>query len=142
MIDKTFVETKLFYIQSYFTELEKILNYSNQEIKKDFLKLRALERVLQLIVDEIVDINNHIIRYSNFRVPENFQSSFMVLAENNILPRTFVMKIAPIVGLRNRLVHRYEKVDVDVLLSAVRKDKEDIKRYVKYIFEFLQQNSD
>ena len=70
MIDKTFVETKLFYIQSYFTELEKILNYSNQEIKKDFLKLRALERVLQLIVDEIVDINNHIIRYSNFRVPD------------------------------------------------------------------------
>ena len=62
MIDRTFVETKLSYIQTYYGELERVLGYSDQEIKGDILRLRALERIIQLIVDELIDINNHIIR--------------------------------------------------------------------------------
>jgi len=63
-----------------------------------------------------------------------------VLAENNILPESFAKKIAPVVGLRNRLVHRYEKIDLDLLLSLVRKNKEDFIEYVKYIFQFIEKN--
>jgi len=111
MIDRIFIETKLSYIQAYYQELEGVLGYSDQEIKGDILKLRALERIVQLIVDEITDINNHIIRYAQLRVPEDFQSAFLILAENKILPEGYARRMAPVVGLRNRLVHRYEKVD-------------------------------
>lgn len=138
MIEARFIETKLFYIQGYFKELEDILAYSDQEIKKDFLKIRALERILQLIVDEIIDINNHIIRYARLNIPDDFQSSFLILAENKIFPKHFAEKIAPVVGLRNRLVHRYEKVDLHILLDSIRKNKVDFREYVKYIFEFLK----
>jgi uncharacterized protein YutE (UPF0331/DUF86 family) len=141
MIDKLFIETKLSYIQAYFKELEGVLVYPDKEIQKDFLKLRALERILQLIVDEMIDINNHIIRYAHLRVPDDFQSSFLVLGENKILPEVFANRIAPVVGLRNRLVHRYEKIDLDVLLDTVRKHKKDFKKYVRHIFEFLKISS-
>ncbi len=30
-----------------------------------------------------------------------------------------------------------EKIDVNILLDAVRKNKEDFREYVKYIFAFL-----
>lgn len=138
MIEERFIETKLFNIQGYFKELEDVLAYSDQEIKKDFLKIRALERILQLIVDEIIDINNHIIRYARLNIPDDFQSSFLVLAENKIFSKHFAEKIAPVVGLRNRLVHRYEKVDLDILLGSIRKNKVDFREYVKYIFKFLK----
>jgi uncharacterized protein YutE (UPF0331/DUF86 family) len=141
MIDKLFIETKLSYIQAYFKELEGVLVYPDKEIQKDFLKLRALERILQLIVDEMIDINIHIIRYAHLRVPDDFQSSFLVLGENKILPEDFANRIAPVVGLRNRLVHRYEKIDLDVLLDTVRKNKKDFKKYVRHIFEFLKISS-
>lgn len=137
MIDKRFVEKKLSYIQAHHKELEDVLNYSDKEIKKDFLKLRALERILQLIVDEMIDTNNHIIRYANLQIPDDFQSGFLVLAENRILPEAFAGRIAPIVGLRNRLVHRYEKIDLDILLDSTRKNKAEIKEYVRHIFDFL-----
>src|SRR4030042_3836598 len=133
MIDKKFVEKKLSYIQAYYQELENVLGYSDQEIKGDTLRLRALERIIQLIVDEIIDINNHIIRYAQLRVPEDFQTVFLILAENKILPEGFARKIAPVIGVRNRLVHRYEKVDVDILLDMIRKSKDDFKQYVKHI---------
>jgi uncharacterized protein YutE (UPF0331/DUF86 family) len=118
MIDRRIVETKLSYIQTYYQELEGVLGYSDQEIKSDSLRLRALERIIQLIVDEVTDINNHIIRYAQLRVLEDFQSAFLILAENQILPEEFARRIAPVVGLRNRLVHRYEKVDVSFLAKA------------------------
>jgi uncharacterized protein YutE (UPF0331/DUF86 family) len=140
VIDKDFVKSKIFLIKSYYEELEYILSFSDTEIKKDFIKLRAIERIIQLIVDEVIDINNHFIRYGSFKIPESFQSSFLVLAENNILPESFAKKIAPVVGLRNRLVHRYEKIDLDLLLSLVRKNKEDFIEYVKYIFQFIEKN--
>ena len=138
MIEERFIEMKLFNIQGYFKELEDVLAYSDQEIKKDFLKIRALERILQLIVDEIIDINNHIIRYARLNIPDDFQSSFLVLAENKIFSKHFAEKIAPVVGLRNRLVHRYEKVDLDIFLGSIRKNKVDFREYVKYILKFLK----
>jgi uncharacterized protein YutE (UPF0331/DUF86 family) len=138
MIDRRFIETKLSYIQAYYQELEGVLGYSDHEIKSDILKLRALERIVQLIVDEITDINNHIIRYAQLRVPEDFQSAFLILAENKILPEGFARRMAPVVGLRNRLVHRYEKVDIEILLETVRKSKDDFKQYVKHILEYLR----
>ena len=138
MIDRIFIETKLSYIQAYYQELEGVLGYSDHEIKSDILKLRALERIIQLVVDEIIDINNHIIRYVQLRVPEDFQSTFLILAENKILPEEFARRIAPVVGLRNRLVHRYEKVAVEILLNTIRKSKEDFKEYVKHILLYLR----
>jgi uncharacterized protein YutE (UPF0331/DUF86 family) len=141
MIDRKLIETKLSYIQAYYQELEGILAYLDQEIKTDVLKLRALERIIQLIVDEIVDINNHIIRYAQLRVPEDFQSGFLILAENKILPEEFARKIAPVVGLRNRLVHRYEKVDIAILLDTIRKSKADFRQYIKHILEYMIHSS-
>ncbi len=138
MIDKSFVEVKLSYIQSYYQELETVLVYRDQEIKEDKIKLRALERIIQLIVDEMIDINNHFIRYAKLRVPGDFQSTFLVLAENSILPQEFAAKLAPVVGLRNRLVHRYEEVDINILLNAIRKSRNDFKEYVRYIIKYLR----
>lgn len=92
MIDKEFIKTKLFLIKSYYEELEQILSFSDSEIKEDFIKLRAIERVIQLIVDEIIDINTHIVRHHPLKLPSDFQSSFLILAGNKILPESFAKK--------------------------------------------------
>ncbi len=118
--------------------MEQVLSYEDTEIKKDFVKLRAIERIVQLIVDEIIDINNHIIRYANLQIPDDFQSTFLTLASHKILPEEFAKKIAPVVGLRNRLVHRYESVDVEILLQTVRKNRSDFTEYIKHIMKFLE----
>lgn len=108
MIDIGFIKERIEKIDIYSKEIDIILEFSTKEIKKDFMKYRALEREVQLIADEMVDINNHFIRRLYFNVPDSFQSTFIVLAKNNILPYDFAERLAPIVGLRNRLVHRYE----------------------------------
>lgn len=138
--DVQFIDKKLEVILKYRDELEGVFAFSDPEIKKDNLKLHTIERLIQLIADEMVDVNGYLIRKFKFPVPDNFQSTFYVLADNNILDNGFAQKLAPIVGLRNRLVHRYEEVNFDLLIRVAKDGRSDFKDYVKYISEFITKN--
>lgn len=140
MIDPKFIKDKTDKIKIYSKEIDIVFEFSLDEIKKDFMKYRTLERETQLIADEMVDINNHFIRRLELPVPDSFQSTFIILAKNNILPFDFAEKIAPIVGLRNRLVHRYEETNMDLFLTALQKEKDDFKEYIKLISDYISKN--
>jgi len=101
MIDKELIKNKIEDIQGYFTELNPILKHASREIIEDNLKIHTVERLFQLIVDTTIDINTHIIVCSDFVIPNDYQSTFIVLAKNKIIPMDFALKIAPSVGLRN-----------------------------------------
>ncbi len=133
LLDREFIERKLDAIQLYYGRLQKVLESSDQQIIGDYLKLHALERLLQLVVDEMIDVNTHVIRHSDLDTPDDFQSSFRILAEGGMFPRDFADRIAPTVGLRNRLVHRYETVDPHTLVRMTRKEFDDFKTYVQHI---------
>ncbi len=104
-----------------------------EEIERDFLKYRTAERLLQLIVDTIIDTNLHLIREKGLEVPDDFESTFRTLARHGILPSEFANKIAPVVGLRNRIVHRYAEIDMKKFLEALRKEHSDFKKYAALI---------
>jgi len=136
--EKTFVKQKLNRVLDYLAEIEDIFKFSDQEIKKDFTKLHTAERLLQLIVDEMTDINQHFIKELDLKTPEDFQSTFYILGENKILPLEFAQKIAPVVGMRNRIVHRYEELNKDLFIKKFRKNISDFKMYLKIINDFIE----
>ncbi|MCD6114779.1 DUF86 domain-containing protein [bacterium] len=138
MVNKNFIKQKLDKIKDYYKELEEVLNLEDKEILKKIFYLRAIERVFQLIVDEMVDINLHLIRNLELSSPQDFQSSFEIIAKKEIIPSEFALKIAPVVGLRNRLVHRYEEIDKKFFLEQIRREKEDFVKYIQYIEAFLE----
>lgn len=138
MIDNTFIKTRLDRIQWFYNDLEEITEIPIEDLKKDRLKIYAAERIFQLLVDEILDINNHIILHKGLPTPSDFQSTFTTLAENNILPQEFADKFSPCVGLRNRLVHRYEAIDQDLELKTIYNEKPDFVKYVELILDFLK----
>lgn len=136
--EKTFVKQKLDRIFDYLAEIENIFKFSDEEIKKDFTKLHTAERLLQLIVDEMIDINQHFIKELDLKMPEDFQSTFYILGENKILPLEFAQKIAPVTGMRNRIVHRYEELDKNLFIEKFRKNIDDFKMYMKIINDFIE----
>lgn len=135
---KIFVFKKMEEIDGYLKELEESLKFSDKEILADSGRLHIAERLLQLIVDAMIDINQHFIRELNLTLSEDFQSTFYTLGENNILPLNFTQKIAPVVGLRNRIVHRYEELDKTLFITSLRKNYADFKLYLKYINDYLK----
>ena len=49
----------------------------------------------------------------------------------------FAQKISPVVGLRNILVHGYEKVDRGLFVDSFQKNRQDFDKYLLLINSFL-----
>lgn len=94
--------------------------------------------MLQLAVDTMIDINQHCIKELGLKVSDDFQGTFLVLAENKILPKRFAEAIAPVVGLRNRIVHRYATINKKLFLTSFRKNCRDFGAYMKYVYAYLE----
>lgn len=139
MINRNFVRDKLEYVKQYYRELEQALDkFPIKNVNKDVFYLRAYERIFQLIVDEIVDINEHIIKNMDLRRARDYQGTFNILGEAEILPSDFAEKMAPVVGLRNIIVHRYEEFDPELFLRQIEKEREDFLKYMRLIEKYLE----
>lgn len=140
MIDKEIIKNKIRDILIYLKEMEPFLKLSPSEIIKDYPKLKTLERNFQLIIDSMVDINTHIISRKNLTPPDDYQGTFIILGENKIIPVDFALKIAPAVGTRNRIVHKYGDVDKKRFITDLQKGASDFKQYCRYIEQFVKIN--
>lgn len=136
-IDKDFLRQKIKLAGEYFEEMNGFLKQTDENIISDSKNRYALERVFLLLVEEMIDINNHLIKTLNLSPIDNLKSSFIVLGENKILPKDFAEKIAPLAGVRNILVHQYEKIDSMFFLTNLRKNIGDFPEYFELILNFL-----
>jgi uncharacterized protein YutE (UPF0331/DUF86 family) len=137
MPNKELVQNKINKIEGYVRELEPILKFESNDILGNYTKLRTLERDFQLIVDTVIDINTHIISTENLRAPEDATETFHILGEAGILPLKFVEKFSPVAGLRNMVVHDYEKIDVQKLIDDIKNGIGQFGEYATYIDDFL-----
>lgn len=138
MINTELVKNKLSDIQGYLQELAPLLKEESREIIENNLKLHTVERLFQLIVDTTIDINTHIISQLSLPVPDDYQSTFITLAQNKIIKMDFALKIGPSVGLRNLVVHKYGKVDIKRMVEDIKNNIGDFVEYVKQIDIYLQ----
>ncbi len=137
-ISKQLVLEKMALSQGHLIEAREILDsMTDKEILESRPYLHTLERYLQLIVDAILDINNHLIKEIDLEPAKDLKSTFNILADNKILDKDFAQKISNVVGLRNLIVHQYEKVDNEKFLEDFRKHNSDFDEYFKYITSYL-----
>lgn len=138
--DELFIRTKIKALRGYIKEIKGFLKYSDAEIFENSEKIHIIhigERVFQLTIDAIIDINQHIIKELEFRGAEDPQGDFYILGENKILPKDFAFKIAPVVAVRNRIVHGYESLDQVLFIKNLRKHYSDFEKYIKLIEKYL-----
>ena len=141
MINKNIVIEKLNNIIKYNKELESILKLDSRFLIDDenYRDLRALEREFQLIVDSMIEINSHFIKKLNFESAEDYTNTFIILGKNNILPQEFSVKIAKVVGLRNKIVHSYDIIDQKKFIDDLREGSSQFIEYVQFIKKNLDE---
>jgi len=136
-LNKGLIITKLELVDKYRAQLEEFLRFSDKEILVLPDKYLSIERLFQLIVDAMVDINQHLIGELKLAPPDDLQSTFYPLGEKGVLPSDFARKLAPIVGVRNRLVHQYEKIDKELFLKNLRDNFSQFETYQGFIVKYL-----
>ena len=135
---KEIILAKLGYIQEYLDKLEPLLRIPTEELLADDLRLPVIERYLQLMIDAALDINTLIIQNENLQPSEDYQGTFVILSAHKVLPHELAFALAPSVGLRNLLVHQYEKIDKKMKVDNAKRDIDQYREYKKHIFEYAE----
>lgn len=138
MINKNLIEKKIKLIQEDLEKLKKFKDYSFDEIAKDYYTHKTVERIIEVIINEAIDVNQHlIIELGKGKLPFDYKESFLFLADLKILPKNFTEKIANSVGLRNILVHQYHKLDEKIFYQSIKDCLRQYTQYCGYILKYL-----
>lgn len=139
-IDKEFIREKIKLAGDYLDEIKEFLKTDDKVIYSDLKSRYSLERVFLLLAEELIDINNYFVKTLGLKPIEDLKSSFLALGEIDILPLDFAQKISPLVGVRNILVHQYEKLDFNLFLKNLRTNLGDFEVYFRHILTYIEKS--
>ncbi len=138
-------------ILKHHTELNNALNLLNdlRSIKPDTFKkdqhlVGSAKYHLIVAIESAIDICNHLISKNSFRAPESYSDVFKVMAENNVLPLELVEeKLEAMARFRNRLVHIYWDIELDLLYQILQENLSDLDLFLAEINQHINHdNSD
>lgn len=88
----------------------------------------SAERNLHKAIEAIVDIGKMLIADKNLKEPASNREVFLILEENNLLPSGFISLIDRMIGMRNIIVHSYDRIDDAIVYEVLKTNLDDIKR--------------
>jgi len=136
-MEKEIIRRKLAVIVENLKVLEPINKMRKDEYTRDVYKRKAVERLLQELIEAAIDINTHVIVQTGNQVPDDYYGSFIKMGELGMLQIDLAEKLAPSAGLRNRLVHEYDVLEHSLVLDAVRMAEDLYPEYVKEMEDYL-----
>jgi len=138
MVDRTLILRKLADLEKHIGQISEYSNLRVNEYARDWKIQRIVERTLQMLIENCVDIASHIISDSGFRVPESYADTFKVLYENKIIEKRLFTRMEKMARFRNIIVHHYDKIDEEIIVGILRKDLDDFIKYKNAIINLFK----
>ena len=134
------IESRLKKLEAIVKKLETLSNKAMEDFENDFILASALEHNLQVAIQCVLDIGNHIISIENLEKPNDYKDIILILGKNQIIPKKFADAIYKMAGLRNLIIHEYLEIDMAELVSHLN-DINDFKLFMKYILHYLEEKA-
>lgn len=132
-LDRALVRRKLATIVRNLGDLATVEGLTLEEYRRDRLRQKAVERLLQEAIEAAVDVNLHVVRAWGQATPSDYYESFLAAGRAGVIPEDLARQLAPSAGLRNRLVHEYDAIDDAIVLAAVRDARRQLAAFVAAI---------
>lgn len=137
MVDKPLIQRKLTLLKERQAELRgyKLKTYA------DFLKgpySKAVEKVLQEMVEICLDIGKHIIADVGLKMANENRQVFETLAHHKIISKKILNTMQNMVGFRNLIIHMYEKTDTRIVFQIYKTKLKDFDQFASEIVKYLR----
>lgn len=133
MIDRTLVTRKAVLIAEDMKLVDRYAALELAEYLAERLNELAAERCLERIIGRMIDINFHVITEAGNAPPRDYFDCFIQMGRLGVLPIDFATALAPMAGLRNRLVHEYNDLDSSKIHEALRSASRDVPVYLAHV---------
>lgn len=96
------------------------------------------ERNLHKIIEAIIDLAKITISMKKLKEPATNREAFEILNEQNLFPSEFLNTIDKMIGLRNIIVHSYNRIDDTVIYKILKKNLKDIEKIKAFFADLLK----
>ena len=138
MVDRYVVDARLAKIREYIGLLQKIYKLSSEKaFIKDPLIYGNAERYLQLAIQCVLDVSNHIVADMRLNLPSDNKELFELLVRKKIVPTALARRLMPMAGFRNILVHEYLEIDRKRVYAVLKNDLKDFEKFIRAVSKLL-----
>lgn len=128
---------KLNELNKYLQQLRKYEGVDKEELENNLDKLWIVERGLQLCIQVILDIGNHVVSEKGV-VVEQYSDIFEELIKQGVISENYGNRIRGMAGFRNILVHEYADVDIEILVEVLNNSLSDFEQFALYINNYIE----
>jgi uncharacterized protein YutE (UPF0331/DUF86 family) len=138
VVDRYVVRARIAKIREYVALLRKIRGLADERrFVSDPLVYGNAERYLQLAIQAVLDVSNHIVADMNLNLPADSKELFELLARRKVVSLRLSRKLALMAGFRNLLVHEYLEIDRHRVYGVLEKDLGDFEKFIKAVSKLL-----
>ncbi len=106
-----------------------------RQVESDWRTKMAVERALQILVEIVIDVCQHIIAEAGHTPPSSGREAIASCAQMNVLSSTEPYQ--RMVQFRNFVVHLYERVDALFLVDIVSNRLTDFERFRDEVLAYV-----
>lgn len=88
----------------------------------------SAERNIQKIVEAIIDLGKILIAEKKLKEPSSNREVFQILEEKGIFPSEFIPLVDKMIGMRNVIVHSYNRMNDSIVYGVLKKNLSDIRK--------------
>jgi uncharacterized protein YutE (UPF0331/DUF86 family) len=140
-LDTDKVKQKIEFMENNLNKLRKLQEVSKEIFIEDFRNVDSAKYLLQVTIEAMLDVANHIIARNRWKRPETNKECFEILAENNIIDHKYIDTLFAMAKFRNRIVHMYYNVSDDMIYEITKNNLDDFEIFIEFIVIIIKNNN-
>jgi uncharacterized protein YutE (UPF0331/DUF86 family) len=128
-------------LAEYVDELKSYRALPREKVLGDRQVQSAVRYAFQTAIQCALDAGLHILVDSGLASPRDNKEILQALGEKRILPVEFAKRIEGMAGFRNILVHRYFKVDSEIVYRHLQDHIGDFEEILRRLHAYVDQGS-
>jgi len=135
MVSQTVIRRKISRIEEHLRRIRTIPLKPVEAFKKDTISQDVFLFNITQAIQSCIDIATHIISDEEWGMPGTQSETFEILAAKGVVSNELIQKLIAMSGFRNRIIHEYENLNIDIVYEVWRKGLPDIEKFCLAIIE-------
>lgn len=134
-VDLSKLRSHVDFVRGNLRRLEEVHGVGRSAFLRDEMAQAAVTRWLQIAVEALIDIGNHVVAREGLGVPRAYSETVEILIREGVLPVDHRDRFLAMVRFRNRVVHLYDTVDPEEIWRILHHDLGDFDAFIAAIAE-------
>lgn len=135
MASRPIIMRKVSSVEKHLRRIKELPQISLDEFSNDANVQDILLFNLTQAIQNCIDIAAHIVSDEGWGVPATQSEMFDTLVEKSVISRELAKRLIAMVGFRNRVIHEYERLNLEIVYRVWTERLTDIEEFVSNVLK-------